>query len=117
MNTKIDDYCDMTIFQNVWPNRYLETQLRIIERLSDKIRLCKWRATPFSEEFPRKSNEAVICAISVFPPTKTLVFKSNPLNPNANPDLPILLNDDPEIILDETTQQKRGYSGTFIIYI
>ena len=45
-----------------------------------------------------------------------MVFKSNRLNPNANPDLPVLLNDDPEIKLDKTTHQKQGYSSNLIVY-
>ena len=91
----------------------METELRIIERISDQVKLCKWDPEIFAVEW---KNEAVICSIPVFPPTKTLVFKSNPLNLNANPDLPVLLNDDPEIILDETTRQRKGYSSNLIIY-
>ena len=96
------------------PNRYLETELRIIDRTSDKINLCKWNV---KDEWP-KTNEAVICAISLFPETKTLVFKANPLNPAAieNTKIPILLRDDPEILLDKSTKQKPGYSSIIIIH-
>ena len=86
----------------------METELRIIERISDQVKLCKWDPKIFSVEW---KNEAVICLVPVFPQTKTMVFKSNPLNLNANPDLPVLLNDDPEIILDDTTHRKGGYSS------
>ena len=91
----------------------METELRIIERISDQEKLCKSDPKIFAEEW---KNEAVICAIPVFPPTKTLIFKSNPLNLNGNPDLPVLLNDDPEIKLDKTTHQKQGYSSNLIVY-
>ena len=64
-------------------------------------------------------NEASICAISLFPETQTLVFKSNPLNPNANENtqIPILLNDDPEVFFDETTKQTPGYSSIVKFYL
>ena len=81
--------------------------------MSDQIKLCKWHPIVLLQEL---KNEAVICAVPVFPPTKTMVFKSNPLNFNANPDLPVLLNDDPEIILDETTNHKQGYSSNLFVY-
>ena len=91
----------------------METELRIIERIPDQVKLCKWDPIIYAKEW---KNEAVICSIPVFPQTKTMVFKSNRLNPNANPDLPVLLNDDPEIILDDTTHQKAGYSSNLIVY-
>ena len=60
----------------------------------------------------------MICTISLFPETKTLVFKSNPLNPTAveNTAIPILLKDDPEIFFDESTTQTPGYSSIVIAH-
>ena len=78
--------------------------------MSDKMKLCKWGV----EEIPIPSNEAVICTLSTFPETKTIVFISNPENPNTDSDFPILSKEDPQIIFDPTTKEKRGYSSKYI---
>ena len=84
--------------------------------MSDKIKLCKWDPIHIGfGEVPNPSNEAVMCTLSKFPETNTMIFKADPLNPNADIDLPILLKDDPEIVPDKTTEAKRGYSSTIII--
>ena len=75
--------------------------------MSDKMRLCKWGL----HEIPIPSNEAVICTLSMFPETKSIVLTSNQLDPNANFKLPILSKDDPPIFPDPTTKEKRGYSS------
>ena len=77
--------------------------------MSDKIRLCKWSAAFV--------NEAVLCTLYKFPETKTMIFKADPSNPNADVDLPILLKDDPDIKPDKTTEKKRGYSGKIVIIL
>ena len=81
--------------------------------MSDKATLCKWN---LADEFLKRI-EANICAISLFPETKTLVFRSNPLNPNAmeNIGIPILVKEEPEIFFDQSTQQTPGYSSTIKI--
>ena len=75
--------------------------------MSDKMRLCKWGL----HEIPIPSNEAVICTLSVFPETKSVVLISNKIDPNTNFKLPILSKDDPPIVPDPTTKEKRGYSS------
>ena len=103
-------------FQSPKSLQYSETELRVIERMSDKIKLCKWDPIHIGfGEVPNPSNEAVMCTLSKFPETNTMIFKADPLNPNADIDLPILLKDDPEIVPDKTTEAKRGYSSTIII--
>ena len=81
--------------------------------MSDKKRLCKWGL----HEIPIPSNEAVICTLSVFPETKSVVLTSNQLDPNTNFKLPILSKDDPPIVPDPTTKEKRGYSSMKLMYI
>ena len=87
--------------------------MRLIERKSDKRKLCKWSKHVI--------NEATLCTLSTFPETETMIFKADPSNPNADKDLPILLKDDkdnfvdPDIKPDKTTEQKRGYSGEIIM--
>ena len=81
--------------------------------MSDKKRLCKWGL----HEIPIPSNEAVICTLSVFPETKSVVLTSNQLEPNTNFKLPILSKDDPPIVPDPTTKEKRGYSSMKMMYI
>ena len=84
--------------------------------MSDKIKLCKWDPIHIGfGEMPNPSNEAVMCTLSKFPETNTVIFKADPLNTNADIDLLILLKDDPEIMPDKTTEAKRGYSSTIII--
>ena len=90
--------------------------MRVIERMADKMKLCKWDPIHIAfGEVPNPSNEAVICTLSKFPETKTMIFKSDPSNPNANVNLPVLLKDDPKIEPDKTTDAKRGYSSMIII--
>ena len=86
--------------------------MRLIERKSDKRKLCKWSKHVI--------NEATLCTLSTFPETETMIFKADPSNPNADKDLPILLKDDdkdadPDIKPDKTTEKKRGYSGEIIM--
>ena len=84
----------------------------MIERKTDKKKLCGWGPSNIGlSETPDPSNEAVICTLSLFPETKTMIFQSDPANPNADLDLPILLKDDPKIIFDPTSKEKRGYSS------
>ena len=87
--------------------------MRLIERKSDKRKLCKWSKYVI--------NEATLCTLSTFPETETMIFKADPLNPNADKDLPIFLKDDkdnfvdPDVKPDKTTEKKRGYSGEIIM--
>ena len=83
--------------------------MRVIERMSDKMKLCKWSAIYVDED--------VLCTLSKFPETDTMIFKADPSNPNADVDLPILLRDDPDIQPDKTTEKKRGYSGKIILIL
>ena len=74
------------------------------------MKLCKW-----NKEFTVSADETILCTLSKFPETNTMIFKADPSNPNADVDLPILLRDDPDIKPDKTTEKKRGYSGKVII--
>ena len=86
--------------------------MRLIERKSDKRKLCKWSKYVI--------NEATLCTLSTFPETETMIFKADPSNPNADKDLPIFLKDedgedvDPDIKPDKTTEKKRGYSSKIL---
>ena len=86
--------------------------MRLIERKSDKRKLCKWSKYVI--------NEANLCTLSTFPETETMIFKADPSNPNADKDLPILLKEDPDVKPDKATEElilenKRGYSGEIIM--
>ena len=86
--------------------------MRVVERSTDMI-ACPKPVIPIIE-----THDAMICILSLFPETKTLVFNHNPQNINDNPDLPVLLNDDPEIFLDKPTKTipSRGNSSIKVIY-
>ena len=79
---------------------YLETRMKVIERKSDKKKLCKWE-----QKYKARDMKAALCLLSIFPGTRTLVFKKNPTKPDVN------LNEMVFIKGDKSTKETRGYSG------
>ena len=75
--------------------------MRIIERKSDKKKLCKWE-----QKYNARDMKASICLLPIFPGTNTLVFKKNPRDLKS-----VNLNDMVFAKEDKSTKEKIGYSG------
>ena len=89
------------------PNEYLETEMRLIDKSSDQLRLCGW-----AKEM-QNLNEAQICAVPTYHETKTLVFKEDL---TAERSLPVLVKDDPEIESDPIIIPRKGYTGNSLTF-
>ena len=83
--------------------------MRIVEKSSAKKKLCGWKKKEFQSE-----GKNILCMLPIFPETTTLVFKSNPRNPDANLNDMIFVKDKPKIKHHNPKTNKRGYSG--VIY-
>ena len=53
---------------------YLETNMKVVEKASDKKRLCKWK-----QRFSNGDMKASLCLLPVLPTINTLVFKVDPM--------------------------------------
>ena len=84
------------------PNEYLETKMRLIDKLSDQLKLCG-----LSKKM-QNQNEAQTCAVPTYHRTKTLVFKEDL---TAASSLPVLVKDDPETESDLVAIPTKGYTG------
>ena len=78
--------------------------MRLVEKSSDQFTLCGWR-----KYFQNLLHKATICAVGMYPTSKTLVFKSDPA---AESSLPVFVNDDPEVIFNEIGTPKKGTTIT-----
>ena len=55
-------------------DEYLETNMKVVEKASDKQRLCKW-----TQQFSSGDMKASLCLLPLLPATNTLVFKVDPI--------------------------------------
>ena len=81
--------------------------MRLIDKASDQLTICEWN------KGMENDNEAQICAVPLYPTTKSLIFKKNP---NAKGSDPVFVKDDPRIVYDDRKMPKleKSYTGNHV---
>ena len=78
--------------------------MRLIETSLDQFTLCGW-----SKLLQSLLHKETICAVGMYPESITLVFKNNPAVVSS---IPVFVNDDPLVILNEIGTPKSGTQPT-----
>ena len=78
--------------------------MRLVEKSSDQFTLCGWSKL-LQSLLPKET----ICAVGMYPESKTLVFKNDPAVVSS---LPVFVNDDPQVIFNEIRTPKSGIQPT-----
>ena len=78
--------------------------MRLIDKSSDQLTICEW------VKGMEKDNEAKICAVPLYPTTRSLIFK---LDPTSKSSVPVFVKDDPRIVYDDIEMPKvvKSYTG------
>ena len=81
--------------------------MRLIDEASDLLNICGWN------KGMEKENEAKICAVPLYPTTKSLIFKKDPA---AKRGFPVFVKDDPKIIYNhiKTPKLEKSYTGNHV---
>ena len=81
--------------------------MRIIDKASDQLTICGWSKGMLND------NEAQICAVPLYPTTKSLIFK---IDPTAKRSVPVFVKDDPRIVNDDIKTPKlvKSFTGNRI---
>ena len=81
--------------------------MRLVDKSSDQLTICEWN------KGMENDNEAKICAVPLYPPTKSLIFKKDP---TAKSSVPVFVNEDPEIVYNDiaTPELEKSYTFYFI---
>ena len=72
--------------------------MRLVDKSSDQFSTCGW-----DKSFHSLLHEETICAVGMYPESKTVVFKRDPAVVSS---LPVFVKDDPEVIFNEIRTPK-----------
>ena len=81
--------------------------MRLVDKSSDQLTICEWN------KGMENDNEAKICAVPLYPTTKSLIFKKDPA---AKRGFPVFVKDDPKIIYNhiKTPKLEKSYTGNHV---
>ena len=91
-------------------NKYLATEMRLVDKASDQLTICGWNKGLRIINYPY---EAKICAVPLYPPTRSLIFK---IDPTAKRSVPVFVKDDPEIVDNDIKmpELEKSYTGNHV---
>ena len=86
--------------------------MRLVDKSWERWTICEYPI--FEGSWIRAYlNGAEICAVPIYPTTKSLVFK---IDPTAKRSVPVFVKDDPEIVYNDikTPELEKSYTGNHI---
>ena len=78
--------------------------MRLVEESLDQFTSCGW-----SKLFQSLIHKETICAVGMYPESKTVVFK---IDPSVVSSLPVFVKDDPQVISNKIGTPKSGTQPT-----
>ena len=78
--------------------------MRLVDKSSDQFSTCGW-----DKSIHFLLHEETICAVGMYPESKTVVFKRDPAVVSS---LPVFVKDDPEVIFNEMGTPESGKTIT-----